>query len=165
MGRRPRLLQKSATTTLTVAQHHALQVCEELDVPLHVVPLTEEYWEHVVGYSVREIRAGRTPNPDIMCNSRCVAILSFFIHHDAHRTRLSTESSLVHFTNTWKRIRSNMIASPLGTMQGCAAHPRALLLISRCSSCAHQTPSRTRRTFCHTSHSNSCSGSCFPSGH
>lgn len=39
-------------------------------MPLEVVPLTTEYWDRVVASSVEEIRAGRTPNPDIWCNSR-----------------------------------------------------------------------------------------------
>ena len=35
-----------------------------------MVPLTKEYWERVVGFCVGEIGAGRTPNPDVLCNSR-----------------------------------------------------------------------------------------------
>ncbi|EFJ52607.1 hypothetical protein VOLCADRAFT_55676, partial [Volvox carteri f. nagariensis] len=49
---------------------YARQVCESLGVPLEVVPLTTEYWDRVVSGSVEEIRAGRTPNPDMWCNSR-----------------------------------------------------------------------------------------------
>lgn len=40
------------------------------DVPLHIIPFTTEYWDRVVSHSLEEIKAGRTPNPDIMCNSR-----------------------------------------------------------------------------------------------
>lgn len=49
-----------------------LQVCDALGVPLVVVPLTEAYWQRVVSHSVAEIKAGCTPNPDMLCNSRCV---------------------------------------------------------------------------------------------
>ncbi len=35
-----------------------------------MVPLTDAYWDRVVSESVSEIRAGRTPNPDMLCNSR-----------------------------------------------------------------------------------------------
>lgn len=45
------------------------QICEEIDVPLEVVPMQKEYFEKVVGYTIEEVKAGRTPNPDIMCNS------------------------------------------------------------------------------------------------
>ena len=45
-------------------------VCREAGVPLESVSLQREYSEQVVGYLVAEAAAGRTPNPDIMCNSR-----------------------------------------------------------------------------------------------
>ncbi len=45
-------------------------VCKKLDVPLEVVSLQKEYHEQVVKYTIAEIKAGRTPNPDILCNSR-----------------------------------------------------------------------------------------------
>eukprot|EP00967_Tisochrysis_lutea_P099226 scaffold147252_cov21-Tisochrysis_lutea.AAC.5 len=46
------------------------QVCDALGVELEVVPLTQAYWDSVVSHSVSQIRAGRTPNPDMLCNSR-----------------------------------------------------------------------------------------------
>ena len=45
-------------------------VCDRLGVPLRVVPLTEAYWQKVVRYCISETRNGRTPNPDVLCNSR-----------------------------------------------------------------------------------------------
>jgi len=48
----------------------AESVCERVGVPLETVPLTDEYWNLVVKDSVEEIRKGRTPNPDVLCNSR-----------------------------------------------------------------------------------------------
>ena len=47
-----------------------LQVCKSAEVDLHMVPLTNQYWDRVVSHSIAEIKAGRTPNPDILCNSR-----------------------------------------------------------------------------------------------
>ncbi|HET8816073.1 MAG TPA: tRNA 2-thiouridine(34) synthase MnmA [Pseudidiomarina sp.] len=43
-------------------------VCEKLGIPLHTVNFAAEYWDHVFEYFLEEYRAGRTPNPDIMCN-------------------------------------------------------------------------------------------------
>lgn len=37
-------------------------------LPLEVVPLHEEYWEHVMNYALQTVKEGRTPNPDMMCN-------------------------------------------------------------------------------------------------
>lgn len=48
----------------------AREVCEQAGVELHDVPLQKEYWDRVVSYTLAETRAGRTPNPDVMCNSR-----------------------------------------------------------------------------------------------
>lgn len=39
-------------------------------MPLERVSLQDDYSNLVVKYLVEEARAGRTPNPDIMCNSR-----------------------------------------------------------------------------------------------
>jgi tRNA-specific 2-thiouridylase len=44
--------------------------CVQLNVPLEVISMQREYHEQVVSYTLASIRAGRTPNPDIMCNSR-----------------------------------------------------------------------------------------------
>ncbi|XP_068637640.1 uncharacterized protein [Aristolochia californica] len=49
---------------------YAKAVCDQVDVPLEVVHLTDEYWCNVVSYMVEEYRSGRTPNPDILCNTR-----------------------------------------------------------------------------------------------
>jgi hypothetical protein len=46
------------------------QVCQQLGVRLEVVPLTQQYWDRVVSHSISEIKQGRTPNPDVLCNSR-----------------------------------------------------------------------------------------------
>jgi tRNA (5-methylaminomethyl-2-thiouridylate)-methyltransferase len=46
------------------------QVCDQLEVPLEVVSLQKEYKDEVVAYTVAAVKAGRTPNPDILCNQR-----------------------------------------------------------------------------------------------
>lgn len=49
---------------------YAKAVCDQVDVPLEVVHLTDEYWKNVVSYIIEEYRCGRTPNPDVLCNTR-----------------------------------------------------------------------------------------------
>ena len=46
----------------------ARAVCEHLDIPLRTVNFATEYWERVFSYFLSEYRAGRTPNPDVLCN-------------------------------------------------------------------------------------------------
>jgi tRNA-specific 2-thiouridylase len=46
----------------------ARAVCALLQIPLHKVSFAGEYRERVFGYFLDEYRAGRTPNPDVLCN-------------------------------------------------------------------------------------------------
>ena len=46
----------------------ALKVCETLDIPLHRVDFIKEYWDYVFKYFLEELKKGRTPNPDLLCN-------------------------------------------------------------------------------------------------
>lgn len=45
-------------------------VCGQLAVSLEVVSLQKEYFAQVVSNTIAQVKAGRTPNPDILCNSR-----------------------------------------------------------------------------------------------
>ena len=45
-------------------------ICREHDVPLKVIPLQTEYLDRVVSYVLEELKRGRTPSPDILCNER-----------------------------------------------------------------------------------------------
>ena len=47
---------------------HAQAVCDKLGIKLHKVNFAAEYWDNVFEYFLAEYKAGRTPNPDIMCN-------------------------------------------------------------------------------------------------
>lgn len=46
----------------------ALKVCEKVGIPLHRIDFVKEYWDYVFTYFLDELKRGRTPNPDIMCN-------------------------------------------------------------------------------------------------
>lgn len=43
-------------------------VCEKLDLRLHAINFSAEYWDRVFTVFLAEYSAGRTPNPDILCN-------------------------------------------------------------------------------------------------
>ena len=49
---------------------YARAVCEQLSVPLHISNLQKDYFDRVVSYTIDELKAGRTPSPDIFCNQR-----------------------------------------------------------------------------------------------
>jgi tRNA-specific 2-thiouridylase len=46
----------------------AVRICKKLDIPLHRIDFVKEYWDFVFKYFLDELKKGRTPNPDIMCN-------------------------------------------------------------------------------------------------
>ena len=46
----------------------ALEVCKKLDIPLRRIDFVKEYWDYVFTYFLDELKKGRTPNPDVMCN-------------------------------------------------------------------------------------------------
>ncbi|MFP4369647.1 MAG: tRNA 2-thiouridine(34) synthase MnmA, partial [Candidatus Kapaibacterium sp.] len=47
---------------------YARAVCDKLGVPLRIMNMQQEYLDTVVEYTIKELKAGRTPSPDIMCN-------------------------------------------------------------------------------------------------
>jgi len=55
----------------------AMRVAAQLHIPFHDVDLSELYEREVVDYLVSEYKAGRTPNPDVMCN-KAVKFGGFF---------------------------------------------------------------------------------------
>lgn len=46
------------------------KTCEQLGVKHEVISLQREYWDKVVAETIAEVKAGRTPNPDIWCNEK-----------------------------------------------------------------------------------------------
>jgi len=46
----------------------ALLIAQQLGIPFQVIDLSEQYKERIVNYMFAEYQAGRTPNPDVLCN-------------------------------------------------------------------------------------------------
>lgn len=57
----------------------AQSVCDKLGIDLHTVNFAYEYWERVFAQFLEEYSAGRTPNPDILCN-REIKFKEFLIY-------------------------------------------------------------------------------------
>ena len=65
----------SATVDLADAQ----AVADRLGIKLHSINFSGEYWDNVFEYFLAEYRAGRTPNPDVLCN-REIKFKAFLDH-------------------------------------------------------------------------------------
>lgn len=64
----------------------ARRVCEQIDIPLHHTNFSQQYRDRVFEYFLTEYRAGRTPNPDVLCNRE----IKFGVFRD-HAKRLGGE--------------------------------------------------------------------------
>lgn len=60
----------------------AQQVADKLGIKLHTANFAAEYWDNVFEYFLAEYKAGRTPNPDILCNKeiKFKAFLDYATH-------------------------------------------------------------------------------------
>ncbi len=46
----------------------AQAICDQIGIPFKKINFAAEYWDYVFEYFLQEYGAGRTPNPDILCN-------------------------------------------------------------------------------------------------
>lgn len=104
-------------------------------MPLEVVPLQKEYWDEVVSYTVREAREGRTPNPDVMCNSR-VKFGMFYDHVGKHFRHVATGhyARLEHehdaSLNAGERFSGSAAPTATAPLSGGGGQGRVRLLLS-----------------------------------
>ena len=54
--------------TATEDYEDVIKVCNQIGIPYYAVNFEKEYWDKVFTYFLEEYKAGRTPNPDVMCN-------------------------------------------------------------------------------------------------
>ncbi len=84
----------------------AAKVAERLGIKLHTASFSAEYWDRVFEHFLDEYRAGRTPNPDILCNKeiKFKAFLDYAQHlggdfiatgHYAQRGRVGNDIALM----------------------------------------------------------------------
>lgn len=74
-------------------------VCDKIGIPYYSVNFEKEYWEKVFKLFLQEYSAGRTPNPDILCNKEIKfdAFLNFALSMDAQAIATG------HYANIEKR--------------------------------------------------------------
>ncbi|OAI46817.1 tRNA 2-thiouridine(34) synthase MnmA [Gammaproteobacteria bacterium SCGC AG-212-F23] len=85
----------------------AQAVCDQIGIELQRVNFAAEYWEKVFSYFLAEYRAGRTPNPDILCNRE----IKFKAFLDYAKTRGADFIATGHYA----RIHNNQLLKGLDT--------------------------------------------------
>ena len=81
-------------------------VCQRLDIPYYTFNFEEEYKKRVVDYFFAEYQAGRTPNPDIMCNKE----IKFGLFYERARSLGADFIATGHYAK-------RMAATPKGPFQ------------------------------------------------
>lgn len=133
----------------------AMRVAAHLDIPFLTFDLEKEYKEGVADYMIREYKAGRTPNPDVMCNKE-VKFGAFL------KKALSMGADFVA-TGHYARVGGERAFEQEGLSE---AHPRA----TKQKDFAHQLyksidPSKDQSYFLWTLNQSQLSKILFPIGH
>ena len=72
------------------------EVCDTIGIPYYSVNFAKEYWDRVFSYFLREYKAGRTPNPDVLCNRE----IKFRAFLDFAMTLGASKMATGHFVRT-----------------------------------------------------------------
>ncbi|HHY72901.1 MAG TPA: tRNA 2-thiouridine(34) synthase MnmA [Bacillus bacterium] len=59
---------ENGVCTATEDFDDVIRVCNQIGIPYYAVNFEKQYWDKVFTYFLDEYKAGRTPNPDVMCN-------------------------------------------------------------------------------------------------
>ncbi len=116
----------------------AKDVCETIGIPLHTVNFAKAYQERVFKHFLAEYQAGRTPNPDVLCNREIK--FSEFVHfanklgcdyvatgHYCRRTNIGEQAALMkaqddnkdqtYFLNAISQEQLQLALFPLGDLE------------------------------------------------
>jgi len=86
----------------------AQAVCDHLSIPLHTINFAAEYWDRVFAHFLKEYQAGRTPNPDILCNKeiKFKAFLEYAIQQGADFIATGHYAGISFANNDYQLLKS-----------------------------------------------------------
>ena len=85
--------------TWVAEKRDAMRVCAHLGIPFHFLDAEEEYKKGVAEYMIAEYRAGRTPNPDVLCNR----VIKFGVMWKYARTHGASHVATGHYARVEDR--------------------------------------------------------------
>ena len=74
----------------------AMRVCAHLGIPFHFLDAEQAYKDGVAEYMIDEYRAGRTPNPDVLCNR----VIKFGVMWDYAKSKGADAVATGHYAQT-----------------------------------------------------------------
>lgn len=90
---------ENGVCTATEDYEDVVRVSNQIGIPYYAVNFEKQYWDRVFSYFLAEYKAGRTPNPDVMCNKE-IKFKAFLDH------ALSVGADYVatgHYARAWQR--------------------------------------------------------------
>ena len=89
-------------------RREALGICGRLGIPFHVRNFASEYWSGVFEHFLAEYRAGRTPNPDVLCNReiKFKSMLDEARNLGAEQIATGHYAQIVHRAGNWRLLRA-----------------------------------------------------------
>lgn len=93
---------------------YASKVAEDCGVPLHIIPMQDEYYRYVVAYTLAELKQGRTPSPDLYCN--LYIKFGAFIQH-IHKLAIYRERPPLIATGHYALLQRNLPSSLLDILE------------------------------------------------
>ncbi|WP_062104595.1 tRNA 2-thiouridine(34) synthase MnmA [Bacillus niameyensis] len=128
---------ENGVCTATEDYNDVIRVCNQIGIPYYAVNFEKEYWDKVFTYFLDEYKAGRTPNPDVMCNKE-IKFKAFLDHAmklgadylaTGHYARVETSNGEVkmlrgidnnkdqtYFLNQLSQSQLEKVLFPLGAM-------------------------------------------------
>jgi len=86
----------NGTCTAEADWRDVRDVCDRIGIPYYSVNFAKEYWDRVFSYFLKEYEAGRTPNPDVLCNRE----IKFKAFLDFAMTLGASKMATGHFVRT-----------------------------------------------------------------
>lgn len=85
----------------------AKAICDLLNIPLHSVNFAKNYWDRVFEHFLNEYQAGRTPNPDILCNTeiKFKAFLDYALENGADKIAMGHYARVVEQNGAFQLLK------------------------------------------------------------
>ncbi|KAI0566093.1 tRNA methyl transferase [Gracilaria domingensis] len=122
---------------------YANAVCKQVGLKLQDVPFQRAYWDEVVSYTVQEARKGRTPNPDVMCNSR-IKFGAFYDRIGKHYDKVVTGHYAQTTRDKFGRVELRLSSDELKDQTYFLAHLRQDQIATACFPVGRYTKNEVR---------------------
>lgn len=86
--------------TWVAEKRDAMRICAKLDIPFHFLDGEKAYKNGVAEYMISEYRAGRTPNPDVLCNR----IIKFGLLWEYAKSNGADSIATGHYARTDRKV-------------------------------------------------------------